>query len=122
MSGFIAAVVFALLNLDPSAAFAYDVFGTVVLVGIAATTAEFLGNERLLRPAVALVLSTDPPPEAGALGVGPRIVLTWLAVAAAPLVGIALVPAGRVPDDASDLALPLAFLAASAVVAGWRAR
>ncbi|MGH2845681.1 MAG: hypothetical protein ACRDL0_06610 [Thermoleophilaceae bacterium] len=48
--------------------------------------------------------------------------LTWLAVAAAPLVGIALVPAGRVPDDASDLALPLAFLAASAVVAGWRAR
>jgi adenylate cyclase len=114
----IAAVVFALLNLDHSGAFAYDVFGTVALIGIAVTTAEFLGNERLLRPAVALVLSRDPPPEAGALGVAPRIVLTWLAVAAAPLVGIALVPTGRVPDDASDLAWPLAFLAASAVAAG----
>ena len=114
----IGAVVFALLNLDHSRAFAYDVFGTVALVGIAVTAAEFLGNERLLRPAVALVLSTDPPPEAGALGVAPRIVLTWLAVAAAPLLGIALVPTGRVPADASDLAVPLAFLAAAAVAVG----
>jgi adenylate cyclase len=113
-----AAVLFAVLNLDHSTAFAYDVFGTVALVGIATTTAEFLGNERLLRPAVALVLSRDPPPEAGALGVAPRIVLTWLAVAAAPLLGIALVPAGRVPDDASDLALPLGFLAAAALAVG----
>jgi adenylate cyclase len=114
----LAAVVFALLNADHSRAFALDVLGTVALTGVAVTAAEFLGNERIMRPAVALVLSTDPPPEAGALGVAPRIVLTWLAVAAAPLVGIALVPTGRVPDDASELALPLGFLAAAAVVAG----
>jgi adenylate cyclase len=114
----VAAGVFALLNREVSGAFAGDVFGTVVLCGIVVTTAEFLGNERLMRPAVARVLSTDPPPEAGALGVGPRIVLTWLLCAATPLVGIALVPVGRVPDDPEDLARPLAFLAACAVIAG----
>lgn len=114
----LAAVVFALVNLDHSGTFALDVFGTVALTGVAVTTAEFLGNEWLLRPAVALVLERDAPPEAGVLGVGPRIVLTWLAVAAAPLAGIALVPTGRVPDDASELALPLGFLAIAALVIG----
>jgi adenylate cyclase len=114
----VGAVLFALLNLDHSRAFASDVLGTVALVGVAVTTAEFLGNERLLRPVVAIVLGKDPPPEAGALGVAPRIVLTWIAVAAAPLVGIALVPTGRVPDDASDLTAPLAFLAGAALLVG----
>ena len=112
------ALLFGALNLTHSVAFATDVFGTVLLAGLVATTAEFLGNERILRPAVALVLARDAPPEAGALGVGPRIVLTWFAVAAAPLAGVAGVPTGRVPDDPQDLAGPLAFLGFSAILAG----
>jgi adenylate cyclase len=114
----LAAVVFALLNASQPSEFAFDVLWTVLLTGVVTTTAEFLGNERLLRPAVGQVLQTDPPPEAGALGVGPRIVLTWVAVAAAPLVGIATVPFGRVPDEPQGLAWPLAFLAAASVAVG----
>src|SRR3712207_7627925 len=54
-----AAIVFGVYNADYSAQFGFEVFGTVLLGGITTTTAEYLLAERLTRPAVAMVLSSE---------------------------------------------------------------
>ncbi len=111
----LAAVIFGTLNAEGSVRDGLEVAASIALGGLVTSAAVFLIIERVMRPAVALVLSSSPPPEAGALGVGPRILLTWLLVAGAPLIAVALLAAA---DEPRDPAAAIAFVVGVALVVG----
>jgi adenylate cyclase len=115
----LAVPLFALPNLDVSKAFATEVAITTVLAGLSTAAAVYLIAERLLRPAFALALDPSAPPEARSLGIGPRLVLTWLLCSGVPLIMVALVPVGREVSDPEDLVAPTWFAAGAALVAGF---
>ena len=110
--------VFAAINADNGLQGVLEVTVSIALGGLVTCTAAWLFIEREMREAVAIVLDSSPPPEAGALGVGPRIVLTWALCSGIPLIGLALIPVGRLPDDPSALAPPIIFIAVVALVIG----
>ncbi len=114
----VAIPVFGVINADSGVQAAVEVAGAILLGGLVTCTAAWLVAERELRPAVALVLDSSPPPEAGALGVEPRIVLTWALCSGIPLIALAFVPIGRLPDEPSALAAPIVFIAVVALATG----
>ena len=112
-----AVLLFATLNLDRSAQRVIEVGVTTALGGLVTCTAAWLYTARELSPVVGLVLSDAPPPEAGSLGIGPRILLTWALSSGIPLVGLALIPIGEDAQGRS-LVAPIVFIAVVALVAG----
>jgi adenylate cyclase len=114
----LAAPVFGALNLDESLEHALEVASTILLAGATTTAAVYLVAERVLRPGFALALSSEAPPEAGSLGIAPRLLLTWALCAGVPLFGLILVPLGREVDDPQDLVAPIVFVGVVGIVAG----
>ncbi|HYF25847.1 MAG TPA: adenylate/guanylate cyclase domain-containing protein, partial [Baekduia sp.] len=114
----VAAVVFGPLGLIESPAFALELFTTLLASALTVAAAEFLIAERVLRRVTALALGSHAPPRAGALGVGPRLVLAWTLCTAVPVVMIALIPVGREVDHPDDLIAPIWFVAAVALGTG----
>ncbi len=98
--------------------FGLEVLSSVLLGGITTCAATYLAAERLIRPQIPLVLSSESRPEAGTLGVGWRIVLTWLLFAVVPLVALALIPVGRAIEDPDELIVPTLFVVGAFTVAG----
>ena len=86
---------FALPDLDYSWHFALEVAVAVSLAGLSATAAVYLAAEWVLRPAFALALAPEAPPDARSLGIGPRLLLTWLLCSGVPIVMLALIPVAR---------------------------
>jgi adenylate cyclase len=117
----LAVPVFALPDIAVSPEFAAEVAVATTLAGLSATAAVYLAIEWLLRPAFALALATGapPPPEAHALGIGPRLVLAWLLCSAVPILMLALVPVGRDVEDPDKLIAPIWFAAAMALITGF---
>ena len=115
----LAVPLFALPNLDVSADFALEVAVTTALAGMSTVAAVYLITERLLRPAFALALDAEAPPEARSLGIGPRLLLTWVLCSGVPIVMVALIPVGRDVADPKDLIAPIWFAAGSALGAGF---
>lgn len=114
----VAAVVFGPLGLIESPEFALELFTTLLASALTVAAAEFLIAERVLRRVTALALGSHAPPRAGALGVGPRLVLAWTLCTAVPVVMIALIPVGRDVDHPDDLIAPIWFVAAVALGTG----
>ena len=115
----VAALMFAGFGISvASFQFGLEVLSSVLLGGLTTTAAVYLACERLIRPQVPLVLSAESRPEAGTLGVGPRIVLTWLLFAVVPLVALALIPIGRGIEDPDELIVPTLFVVGAFIVAG----
>jgi adenylate cyclase len=110
---------FGLPLLAVSHQFALDVATTTALAGLSTAAAVYLAIERLLRPAFALALDPSAPPEARSLGIGPRLLLTWLLCSGVPILMIALIPVGRDVSDAHDLVAPIWFAAAGALGLGF---
>jgi adenylate cyclase len=115
----LAVPVFALPLLWVSPDFALDVATTILLAGISTAAAVYLAVERLLRPAFALALDPSAPPEARSLGIGPRLLLTWLLCSGVPILMVALIPVGRDVADGHDLVAPIWFAAAGALGLGF---
>ena len=114
-----AALIFSALNTGNGTTYVLEVLGSTVLAGVMTCAGVYLVTERMARPALSLVLTEGlPADEPGALGITTRIVLTWLLCSGVPLVGLALVPAGRLPDEPQDLAPPIWFVVAVALVVG----
>ena len=111
------ALVFGLINLDVGVQFATEVTTTVALAGMTTCLAAYLVSERMLRPAFALMFESRPPPEAGTLGIAPRILLTWALCAALPLIGVGLIPVGRAPTEGQAIAATW-FVVGIGIVAG----
>src|SRR3954447_13292217 len=89
------------------------------LAGTSATAAVYLATEWVLRPAFALALGPAVPPDTRSLGIGPRLVLTWLLCSGVPILMIALIPLARHVEDSSDLIAPVLFAAGMALVTGF---
>src|SRR3954447_10739540 len=89
------------------------------LAGTSATAAVYLATEWVLRPAFALALGPAAPPDTRSLGIGPRLLLTWLLCSGVPILMIALMPLARHFDDSSDLIAPVLFAAGMAIVTGF---
>ena len=113
------ALIFAALNTSNGTTYAVEVLASTMLGGVMTCTGLYLVVERVLRPQLSLVLGeAGPPEEVASLGIVTRIVLTWLLCAGVPLVGLAFIPAGRLPDDPQDLAPPIWFVVVVALVVG----
>jgi adenylate cyclase len=110
-------IVMSLAALDFGVDFACDVAVTIALAGITTTASAYLLAERSTRPLMALVLD-GAAPEVRSLGIGPRLLLTWLLCSAVPVLMIALIPTGRLPDDPAGLVAPIVFASAVALGAG----
>lgn len=115
----LAVVVFAALNLlvlDSSwDLVARNSVGTM-LGGMTSGAITFLLVERTMRPAFALALAGEPPTRERHLGIRPRLQLSWALGSGVPFFGIAM---ALTRSDAGHLALPLGFLTAAGLVAGW---
>ena len=112
--------VFALPSLLIDGGLAVEVGTTIFLGALVTSAADFLIAERITRPVVALALvESGAPDDAGWLGIGPRLLLTWLLCSAVPILMIALVPLGRDVEDPAELVPPIVFAASVAVVVGF---
>jgi adenylate cyclase len=111
-------VIFAAIGLDYSVQYAAEVLTTSALASLTVCAGIYLVSERILRPYVGRALGSAAPPEAGSLGIGPRILLTWVLCSGIPFVMLALVPVGRLPDEPQDLIAPIWFIVAIALVGG----
>ena len=104
----LAVPLFALPDLVASREFALEEAVTTLLAGLSTSAAVYLTSEWQLRPAFALALDRSAPPEARSLGIGPRLLLTWVLCSGVPILMVALIPVGREVDrpegpDRADL-------------------
>jgi adenylate cyclase len=104
--------------LDISAEFGVEVMASIALAGLTTCAGVFLVLERAMRPAFALALDPEASPDARSLGIGPRLLMTWLLCSGVPLIMLALIPIGRDVDEPNDLILPTLFVAVCAFVVG----
>ena len=100
---------------------AVEVATTIFLGALVTSAADFLIAEKLTRPVVALALvESGAPGDAGSLGIGPRLLLTWLLCSGVPILMLALVPTGRHEIEGSeDLLAPVVFVASIALITGF---
>ena len=115
----LAVPVFAVPNLFASREFALEEAVTTLLAGLSTSAAVYLTSEWLLRPAFALALDRSAPPEARSLGIGPRLLLTWVLCSGVPILMVALIPVGREVTDPKELIAPIWFAAGAAMGAGF---
>jgi adenylate cyclase len=115
----LAVPVFALPDVLASPEFALEEAVTTALAGLSTSAAVYLTSEWLLRPAFALALDHSAPPEARSLGIGPRLLLTWVLCSGVPILMVALIPVGRDVTDAKELIAPIWFAAGAAMGAGF---
>ena len=94
---FIAAVVFAAINIPASLAGGLDTAGTIALGGVTTCALCYLLAERIVRPLVAEAMGAGPEAPPVVLGVRRRVLLSWALGTGIPLLGIglAVVPDGR---------------------------
>ena len=114
----LAVPLFSLPELAVSTSIAIESATAVTLAGLSAAAAVYLAIEWLMRPAFALALAPPAPADLHSLGIGPRMLLTWLLCVAVPIVMIALIPVGRAVEDADDLVAPIWFAAGMALLVG----
>ncbi len=115
----LAVPLFFLPALEYSWQFAVEVAVATTLAGLSATAAVYLATEWVLRPAFALALAPEAPPETRSLSIGRRLGLTWLLCSGVPIVMLMLVPLARDVSDPKDLVPPTLFAGAMALVTGF---
>ncbi|HEX2087240.1 MAG TPA: adenylate/guanylate cyclase domain-containing protein [Solirubrobacteraceae bacterium] len=115
----LAAPVFAVPTMiDVDFSFGWEVLGSTALAGLTTAAAVFLAAERIIRPAVALALDAEAAPDTRSLGIGPRMLLTWLLCSGVPLIMLALIPIGREEQSAGSLVVPVLFVAGIGFLVG----
>jgi adenylate cyclase len=109
---------FAVPDAFVSPSFAVEVAIATFLAGLTATAAVYLATEWVLRPAFALALAPETSREGPSLGIGPRLLLTWLLCSGVPVLMLALIPVGRDVADPDQFVAPIIFAAAMALCTG----
>ncbi|MFP5219351.1 MAG: adenylate/guanylate cyclase domain-containing protein [Actinomycetes bacterium] len=114
---FVAAVLFAAINIPVSVVGGLDTAGTIALGGATTCALCYLLAERIVRPLVAEAMGAgaDAPPVV--LGVRRRLLLSWGLGTGIPLfgIGLAVIPDGRVEPVGP---LPVLFLCAVGLAVG----
>ena len=87
--------------------------------GLVTSAVVFMLVERSLRPVFATALAAGPPPRSAALGVRPRLLLTWLLGSGVPLAGLAFLPlASLSADERTDIRVAVVVLSVTGLVLG----
>ena len=84
----VAAVLFALLNLDVSVDWAWHIGTTILMGGLTTVTVSYLISERITRPVTSRALEYGPPSKPFGPSVKGRLVLAFLMAAGVPLAGL----------------------------------
>jgi adenylate cyclase len=99
----LAALVFAVVNIDRGAALVIVIPVTVLLGGLTACSLEYLLVERAMRPVTALALAGRAPRRSAGPGVSARLLSAWTLATGVPLLGIvAFTVLGLTGSGASD--------------------
>ena len=114
-----AVLLFPLVVVDLGPATAFEIATTLLLSALTVAMALFLAIERIGRPSVAYAQEELGATRAGSLGVGPRLLITWLLCSAVPIVMLLLIPIGRDVDEPEDLIGPTIFVACAGLAAGF---
>ena len=88
---FVAAFLFAALNLSVSFDWAWHVGSTILMGGMTVTAISYLISERLSRGVIARALAFGPPSKPFGPGVKGRLTLAWLTATGVPLIGLVIV-------------------------------
>jgi adenylate cyclase len=113
-----AAVLFAVLNSTYSTRLGVQSGSEIVLGGLVTCSVTYLLAERCNRPAVARALEADMPEGPTGLAIGLRLVLTWAASSAVPLIAVGLVALSGVPTSRERITLAVALVAGVGVITG----
>ena len=118
----VAAVVFALINLQASPELAFHVGSTILMGGLTCTALGYLLVERALRPVTAEALAAGPVRRPKGPGVVARLLLAWVCATGVPLAGLLMLgsqmlinPGGM---DLDRLYLSIVVLAGLGAAAG----
>ena len=117
----VAAVLFALLNLDVSFDWAWHVGSTILMGGLTVTAISYLISERLSRGVIARALAFGPPSKPFGPGVKGRLTLAWLTATGVPLIGLVIVGCVGLTDDSvspDKVAQSVVVLALGAFIIG----
>jgi adenylate cyclase len=120
----VGAVLFSLLNMSTSVAFALSLGVTLLLGGVTTCALGYLMAERILRPVITIALDGGPPPRLTAPGVTARLTMAWALATGMPLFGMAtlavadLVGANLYGSDETTIAGATLFLAGLALAVG----
>ena len=115
-----AALLFTLyyeLRYDDGLVDAVELGLTILLGGLTCSALVFLLNERPLRDVYALAFREDPPTRAEGIGVGVRLVLSWVLGAGVPMLAIVLSTLAASNEDLPTLRRAVIALVAAGLVA-----
>ena len=118
----LAVVVFTAINVPVSVVLGIEVGVTVLMGGTVTTAGTYLLYQRILRPAVARALESEPPGKFRVPGVTLRTFLVWALGTGVPVAGVALMAgAALVVEQVTvrELAVALLVLALVALAAGF---
>jgi adenylate cyclase len=116
------AVEFFAVNLGTSTVLAFDAGLEVLLGGLVTCSLTYLLIERLYRDAIARALETSAPDYPTGPGIGCRLILTWAASSAVPLVAVGLIGLAALSDypvSPERIGLAVAVLAAVGALVGF---
>jgi adenylate cyclase len=115
------AILFFAINLPLSTFIAIESFIVVLLGGLVTSSITYLLVERLNREATARALETGVPERLRGPAIGCRLILTWAASSAVPLIAVGLIGLSAFSDQAptrDQLALGVAIIAAVGALVG----
>jgi adenylate cyclase len=115
---FAAALIFFVINSFASPQLGFQTGLEIVLGGLVTCSLTFLLAERINHPAVARALESEVPEQPTGPALGCRLVLTWAASSAVPLVAVALVALSDVPTSQDRIGLAVALVAAIGLLTG----
>ena len=113
-----AAVIFAVLNSTYSTRLGIQSGLEIVLGGLITCSITYLLAERCNRPATARALEREEPERPTGPAIGLRLVLTWAASSAVPLVAVGLVALSDVPTSRDRVTLAVALVAGVGLLTG----
>jgi adenylate cyclase len=113
-----AALIFTVINSFDSTRLGLQTGLEIVLGGLVTCSLTYLLAERVNHPAVARALEAEVPERPTGPAIGCRLVLTWAASSAVPLVAVALVALTDVPTSQDRIGLAVAVVAAVGVLTG----
>ncbi len=118
----LAVLLFTALNVPASVVLGVEVALTVLMGGTVTAAGTYLLHQRVLRPAVARALESEPPGKFRVPGITLRIFLIWALGTAVPVAGIAVLAGGSLvvgEVTMRELAIAGLVLALIALVAGF---
>jgi adenylate cyclase len=118
---FAVAIEFCLINLPVSTFIGIEAFLCVLLGGLVTSSITYLLVERLNRDATARALESGVPERLRGPAIGCRLILTWAASSAVPLIAVALVGLSAFsdkPPSRDQIALGVVIIAAVGALVG----